>query len=150
DYESHAVPAQAHLDVAAAWNDVIARFLSGGPRLPPDIRRWRDESYLGHGLGAVELDALPEPYAGSLFGEPRAVFLALNPGRADLTFQSRNGIFANEIRRLGTYSAWTATWPYQRNPWLAHKGPNRHGLSRLAFMRRWHNDGDLAIARMLT
>jgi hypothetical protein len=47
------------------------------------------------------------------------------------------GLFADEIRQHGTYSAWAATWPYLRDPWVATMGPNRYVTSRLAFLQTW-------------
>jgi hypothetical protein len=68
---------------------------TGDPGLPLGRRvhaqrqapRWRS-SYRGPGLGSVEDRAFPEPYLGRLEpGVTKGVFLALNPGRADLGFQ---------------------------------------------------------------
>ena len=117
-------------ELTAYWDQVIGRFLVGGPAVPPgpQLRSWF-EAYRGHGRGAVNLDALPEPYLGALDHRPVGVFLALNPGQAHLGFQGRSGLFADEIRHHGTYSAWAATWPYLRDPWVAAMGPNRHHTS---------------------
>ena len=78
----------------------------------------------------MNLDAFPEPYVGALDRRPAGVFLGLNPGEAHL---GRSGRFADEIRHHGSYSAWAATWPYLRDPWVATKGPNRYLRSRRAF-----------------
>jgi hypothetical protein len=77
------------------------------------------------------------------------MFLALNPGRAVLGFQGRSGLFADEIRQHGTYSAWAATWPYLRDPWVARKGPNPHHTSRLAFLRTWTGQPTLTADAMV-
>jgi len=117
-------------------DQVIGRFLVGGPAVPPDLRmRSWAEAYRGR--GEVNLDALPEPYQGALDHRPVGVFLGLNPGQAHLGFQGRSGLFADEIRQHGTYSAWATTWPYQRDPWVAAMGPNRHLTSLLTFLRTW-------------
>src|SRR4051812_42794571 len=97
------------------WNSVVAQFLAGGPSAPPAIERWQS-GYQGTGLGKMERNALPEPFLGPL-DHPKAVFLALNPGKADVDFQSRTGIFADQIRAAGSYSAWAASWPYFCDPW---------------------------------
>ena len=131
-------------ELTAYWDQVIGRFLVDGPAVPPDpqMRSWA-EAYRGRGRGAVNRDALPEPYLGPLDHQPVAVFLALNPGEAVLDFQGRSGLFADEIRHHGTYSAWAATWPYLRNPWVAAKGTNRHHTSRLKFLRTWTGQATL-------
>ena len=91
-------------ELTAYWDQAIDRFLAGGPAVPPDprMRSWA-EAYRGRGRGAVNLHALPEPYLGALDRQPVGVFLALNPGQAVLDFQGRWGLFADEIRRHGTY-----------------------------------------------
>jgi hypothetical protein len=122
--------------MADVWESVISDFLHGRRALPSPLDRWQ-ASYRGGAAGKVELDAFPEPYLGRLDREPRMVFLALNPGRADLRFQSETGVFAQEIRTMGSYRAWAASWPYLRDPWVAEKGKNRHHSGRLEFMRRW-------------
>ena len=91
---------------------------------------------------------MPEPYLGSL-EQPRGVFLALNPGRADLSFQGRDGKFAREIsENYGTYAAWAASLPYLRDPWIAKNGRNRHHEARLRFPRDWCDDRSLSETAM--
>jgi hypothetical protein len=137
-------------ELTASWDRAIGRFLVDGPAVPPDpqMRSWA-EAYRGRGRGAVTRDALPEPYLGALDRRPAGVFLALNPGQAVLDFQGRSGLFAAEIRRHGTYSAWAATWPYLRNPWVAAMGPNRHHTSRLKFLRTWTGQPTLTADAMV-
>jgi hypothetical protein len=129
-------------------DEVVRDFLNGKPTLPPPLDAWHG-SYKGKGKGEVQ-DALPEPYLGNLTKTPKAVFLALNPGNAHADFQSRKGVFAAEIRQLGSYQAWAATWAYLRGPWLKEKGKNRHHRSRLKFMQLWHNDAALTEQDMLS
>jgi hypothetical protein len=138
-------------DLAAFWDQVIARFLDGGPAVPldPRMQAWAT-AYRGRGRGEVSRDAFPEPYIGALDHRPVGVFLGLNPGRAQLDFQGRSGLFANEIRRHGTYSAWAASWPYLRDPWVARMGPNRYLRSRLGFLRTWTEQPALTADAMVT
>jgi hypothetical protein len=138
-------------ELTAYWDQAIGRFLLGGPAVPPDPRgRSWAEAYRGHGRGEVNLDALPEPYLGALDHRPVGVFLALNPGQAHLSFQGRSGLFADEIRHHGAYSAWAATWPYLRDPWVATMGPNRYLTSRLAFLQTWTGQPTLIADAMVT
>jgi hypothetical protein len=97
----------------AYGDQAIGRFLAGGPAVPPDDRRMQSwaKAYRGRGRGEVNPGAFPEPYQGALDRRPVGVFLGLNPGQAQLDFQGRWGLFADEIRHLGSYSAWAATWP---------------------------------------
>jgi hypothetical protein len=141
---------QAIERVAALWDDVIEGFLVGECRFPPPLDRWL-LAYRGTGQGRVDLTAIPEPYLGDLFGaSPKAVFLALNPGPRDHRLQARAGTFAGEIRRLGSYRAWAATWPYliAGGAGEAGNGPNRHHRARLQFLRRWYLDEDLSPSTM--
>jgi hypothetical protein len=137
-------------ELTAYWDQAIGRFLVGGPAVPPDpqLRSWF-EAYRGHGRGEVNLDALPEPYLGALDHRPVGVFLGLNPGQAHLGFQGRSGLFADEIRHHGTYSAWAATWPYLRDPWVATMGPNPHHTSRLDFLPTWTGQPTLTADAMV-
>ena len=59
------------------------------------------------------------------------MILGLNPGGAVLDFQSRAGIFANEIREAGSFSAWAASHPYLGPTWTRVHGRNRYGWARL-------------------
>jgi hypothetical protein len=139
-------------ELTAYWDQAIGRFLTGGPAVPPDDPRMRSwfEAYRGRGRGAVDPHVFPEPYVGALDRRPVGVFLGLNPGEAHLDFQGRSGLFADEIRHHGTYSAWAATWPYLRDPWVARKGTNRYLTSRLAFLRTWTGQPSLTADAMVT
>jgi hypothetical protein len=138
-------------ELTAHWDQAIGGFLDAGPAVPPDDRRMRSwfESYRGRGRGAVNLAALPEPYLGTLDHRPVGVFLGLHPGEADLDFQGRSGLFADEIRRHGTYSAWAATWPYLGDPRVARKPTNRYLISRLKFLRTWTGQSTLTADAMV-
>jgi hypothetical protein len=134
--------------VADEWNAIVRDFLQGGPAAPDGMRRWA-ASYRGRGRGEVTLEAMPEPFLGPLTGPVAGIFLALNPGRAHLDFQSRDGVFSEEIESLGSYTEWAATWPYLRDPWVTAKGRNRHHATRLEFLRRWNGQPDLDPAGMV-
>lgn len=141
------VGARAH--VAAIWDKVVDGFLAGDSHLPRDLEVWA-EAYRGQGDGEVEWDALPEPYLGPLDRQPRAVFLALNPGASSPKMQSATGLLADEIRRMGSYRAWAASWPYLRDIWVKNMNENRHHTSRLKFMRRWWDQPGLSADDMLS
>jgi hypothetical protein len=139
--------ARAH--VAEIWDKVVDGFLAGDSDLPSDLEEWA-EAYHGQGNGEVEWDALPEPYLGPLDRQPRAVFLALNPGASSQEMQSRTGLLVDEIKRMGSYRAWAASWPYLRDIWVKNMGRNRHHTSRLTFMRRWWDQPGLKADDMLS
>ncbi len=107
--------------------------------LPESLRTWRD-SYQGHGAGAVDDQAMPEPWIGPLLGHPRLVVLAYHAGKSDLTFQGRTGLFADEINTFGSYSTWAASAPYSRAPWTSRNGRNRFQDRVRLFARRFHHD----------
>jgi len=64
--------------------------------------------------------------------------------------QSATGVLADEIRRMGSYRAWAASWPYLRDIWVKNMGRNRHHTSRLTFMRRWWDQPGLKADDMLS
>src|SRR6478735_5025068 len=129
--------------MVAFWEEAHADFVAWGCRwddLPAELvalKRWR-RAYDGLGRGMVDERAMPEPYLGDLSADVGMVVLALNPGQSELSFQGRNGRFVQEIRTLGSYCAWAASWPYLTGSWLQAKGGNRHHEARLSFMRRWY------------
>ena len=134
--------------VSELWDEVAEEFLKGGT-VPSQLKPWA-ASYSGTGKAAVQLDALPELFLGPL-GKPKGVFLALNPGEADLSFHGRSGIFSKEIRQdYGSYSAWAESWPYCRDPWITEKKPNRHHKSRLRFLRDWCGNQELTSSAMVS
>ncbi|MEE6263058.1 anti-phage DNA glycosylase Brig1 [Plantactinospora sonchi] len=129
----------ARVSIAAFWDAHTTTWLDGEDPLPEPLADWFD-SYAGAGAGAVTRDGLAEPYHGDLLGKPRMVVLGLNPGRFQRKFQARDGLFAAEIRRYGSYREWAATFPYNRDPWTATMGPNRYYRARLRFTRNWLGD----------
>ena len=118
----------------------------------PRLQQWFS-SYRSTGRGQVTTEGFPEPYIGSLPGgatRPRVEMLGLNPGAQDVAFQAVDGIFADEIRQMGSYSAWAASGPYRRAPWITNKGPNVYRSRRLAFGQRWTADPTLIDGELLT
>ena len=138
----------AREEVADFWDEIIRRWLAGEDPMPDPLPRWF-ASYNGRGDGAVSREAFAEPYGGDLRGQAPIVMLGLNPGRADFDFQGRDGLFAADIRKLGSYSAWMRTWPYLAPRWEATKGYNRYTRSRLEFGRRWLEKPDLQLEDLL-
>jgi hypothetical protein len=71
------------------WEEVTRDFLAGreswqrGP-----LAEWR-AAY----SGVVDEQAMAEPFLGPLFGQPKAAFLALNPGPVKSEFQYPGGVF---------------------------------------------------------
>lgn len=129
--------------VAAFWDAHVEEWLSGGDPMPSPLPRWF-ESYQGVGPGKPTRDGFPEPYPGDLRGAehtPRMVVLGLNPGKYREKFQSRDGIFAREIREeYRSYSKWQTSCPYDRAPWTEVMGGNRYYRARLQFARNWLQD----------
>ncbi|MDE0334541.1 MAG: hypothetical protein OXI64_06245 [Defluviicoccus sp.] len=133
--------------VSQFWDTVVEEFLADG-RIPESVEPWAS-SYQGKGKGVVDRDALPELFLGPLT-KPRAVFLALNPGKPDPRFHHRGGIFVHEIREKGSYSAWAASWPYLRDPWVSKNGRNSHHRRRLRFLRDWIDNPELPCSAMVS
>lgn len=122
----------------AAWDECVAAWLDGRPELSDALERWY-RSY----SGAVSAEAMPEPWIGS-FRRPRLAMLGLNPGQADLDFQGIRGRFADEIRRLGSFSRWAGTDPYGSEAWEKRNGVNVYRRARLRFAQRWTQDETVA------
>ena len=121
------------------WDAHTAAWLAGEDPLTGNLSRWF-RSYEGTGRGAVTRDGFVEPYQGDLLGregQPRVVILGLNPGQYFPDLQSRQGLFAAEIKQAGSYSAWVRDHPYDNKTWLARHRPNRYYLARLGFTHRW-------------
>ncbi len=127
------------------WDDYIQDWLArpSPPPLPAPFGEW----FASYG-GSVTKEAMPEPYIGR-WEAPRMVTLGLNPGEADVSFQGRNGIFAEEIGELGCYSAWAATDPYGQPAWEDRHRINRYRRELVKFARRWTDDDDLSGADLL-
>ncbi|MDP9069274.1 MAG: hypothetical protein M3N53_13145 [Actinomycetota bacterium] len=136
-------------EFAAFWDNIIDRYIAGEFPLDAPLDAWFD-SYKGIGEGAVDPQVMPEPYLGDLFaGEHKIVFMGLNPGAPRPTAQARNGTYANEIRALGSYTAWAATWPYLREADITDWGKNVFHDARYRFMKDWYADDNLEHRRMV-
>lgn len=135
--------------VADFWDEVVDEFLAGGFPLRPPLDRWI-KSYVGVGEGAVDHEAFPEPYTGPILGEARGVMLGLNPGTVFPEWQYRDGILAEEARRLGGYRHLVRTTPVCREPWLTQLGPVGYHINRVRLMQRWNDDSSLGDEHLLT
>ncbi len=124
---------------AGVWEKAIASFLRNRSSVVPELEPWFACAQ-GLGAGNASPQYLPEPYIGRLDETSRAALLALGPGERAKGFQEPDGVFADEIRELGSYAAWAATSPFLREPWLSGPGPNLHFRSRLRFVRNWFED----------
>lgn len=129
-------------DLYSLWDDVVERWMAGDEPVTEEIRPWFD-AYSGSGRGAVDSHALPEPYLGRI-EDAYAVFLSLNPGDVRPLFQSRNGLFANEIRTLGSYREWAFSWPYFRDDPPTIRGGTTFHTKSLRFLRDWYHAPQLS------
>jgi hypothetical protein len=137
--------------VATFWDQHINAWLAGEDPMSATLRRWFD-GYDGAWPDHATRDGFPEPYIGDLLGHvttPRMVFLAFHPGEYVPQFQARDGIFADEIRRHGSYSAWARTTPYSQQTWTSEMGGNRFSTAHLSFARRWLGDNTASPDDML-
>lgn len=134
----------AREQMLARWEALTHRWLEGDDRLPEPFGRWRS-SYRGVGEGRPTTEAMAEPYIGN-WDAPRLVTLALNPGQAELSFQGRDGYFADQVRQLGSYQRWAESDPYASalwetknriNPIRKGRRPNPHRAKLGLFAQRW-------------
>ena len=95
--------------------------------------------YVGRNDGAIDPEAMAEPWIGDPVSSPGIVLMGLNPGEATADFQYRAGVFPTEVttRFGGDWSAWAASGPYARDPWQAEKGRNRYWSSARTFVEGW-------------
>ena len=134
--------------VAGFWDDVIGGWMAGADPMPDPLTSWFG-GYQGHGVGAVTREAFAEPWVGPMLGDPRLIVLGLNPGRADLDYQGRSGLFAEEMRNVSGFTEWAATAPYSREPWIKTHGPNRYHDQCASFARRFYDDSEIAAEHVL-
>ncbi|MDT4930001.1 MAG: hypothetical protein QOF92_2868 [Pseudonocardiales bacterium] len=125
--------------ITAFWDNQVAPWLNGDDPMPHPLPEWF-ASYAGKGRGEVTRDGFVEPYQGNLNGNPRMVSLGLNPGLYIPELQRRDGSFADEIRRAGAYSRWTAMQPYMGPTWLANHKPNQYFTTRVTFGSAWFGE----------
>jgi len=128
--------------VADYWDAHQFAWLDGNDPLDAPLDSWFD-SYKGTGRGRVTRDGFVEPYQGDLLGidtDPRVVVLGLNPGGYLPDLQARDGAFSQQIRDVGSFSAWIRQHPYDSPTWLDRYGPNRYYGQRMAFTRNWLQD----------
>ena len=142
-------------NLVSTWDTSVAGVLNGRSTFPAHFDAWLGS--LRHSYPQASATAsLPEPFLGRLDRRPAAVFLAATAGRAYVgshgrpDFQSLTGVFANEVRELGSYSAWAATWTYFRRPWTSVVSANGIHHRRLQFLRHWHGDDRLDAEDMVT
>jgi hypothetical protein len=142
-------------NLVSTWDTCVAEALGGRSTLPVELARWLGS--LRHSYPeATATGSLPEPFLGRLDRRPAGVFLSATPGppyvgshgRPD--FQSLTGVFGREVRDLGSYSAWAATWAYLRKPWTTLVSGNGIHHRRLQFLRHWHGDDSLNAEDMVT
>jgi hypothetical protein len=126
------------------WDNHVNGWLNGNNALSDPLDGWF-KSYAGKGRGEVTLEGMPEPWIGDLTSPERArlVILGLNPGDYRPAFQARTGIYAEQVRELGSYTQWAAKNPYLLEPWKKEFGINRYHLARQQFARRWLGDPDV-------
>ncbi len=142
-------------NLTSTWDMSVAGVLNGRSTLPAHLDAWL--ASLRHSYPQASATAsLPEPFLGRLDRRPAAVFLVATAGKAYVgshgrpDFQSLTGVFANEVRELGRYSAWAATWTYFRKPWTSLVSANGIHHRRLQFLRHWHGDDRLDPEDMVT
>jgi len=142
-------------NLVSTWDTSVAGVLNGRSTLPAHLDAWLASLRQSYPQASATA-SLPEPFLGRLDRRPAAVFLAATAGRAYVgshgrpDFQSLTGVFANEVRELGSYSAWAATWTYFRRPWTSLVSANNIHHRRLQFLRHWHGDDRLDPEDMVT
>ncbi|PZE92891.1 hypothetical protein [Curtobacterium sp. MCBD17_008] len=122
--------------VTAFWDEAVRGWLDSSP-LDVRLQQWQ-AAYSGRGDGAVQADAMPEPFIGPFATgrDPAMVMLGLKPGGADLTFQGKGGVFTDAVGRVG-YTEWASSAPYTSEAWEGTHGRNRYHRSRAAFASRF-------------
>ena len=131
-------------EIESTWDRAVNSWMQGGSSIPDELAAW-SQANSGRGDAAPNHDALPEPWFGDRL-QPKAVFLALNPGQAFLgterwhqsrllpDLQSRVGTFAQEIKEQGSYARWAERFPAWHR-WVS--GGNPFYEVRFRFARDW-------------
>jgi hypothetical protein len=141
--------------LVSTWDRCVAAMLEGETALTPALGAWF-ASMLSSYPAPAFTGALPEPFLGALDHRPAGVFLGPTPGRAYIgshgrpDFHSATGVFAQEMRALGSYSAWAASGAYLRPPWTTVVSTTGVHRRRLLFLRHWHGDDRLSGDDMVT
>ena len=123
------------------WESIMRQFVEGGTTRSPEVEPW-----FAAYSGEVHYDALPEPFVGSLAAQPKAVLLSLNPGPAFAHLHARDGRFATEIKRAGSYAGWVAEGPDPDVPY----GRKNTNASRLRFVEGWLDSEPVAATDLVT
>ncbi len=127
----------SRIELANAWNECVDLFLEGGPVFSPAFSDWF-ASCRGAGRTEVSTTCFPEPFIGDLTGHVKAIILGLNPGRPFPELQSREGVYAEAIRKAGSYTSWAASWPYLSEAWTSFRGKaNPFHKSRYDWVQAW-------------
>lgn len=131
------------------WDDHTEAWLNDDDPLPEPLKRWW-ESYQATGDGKPTRECFAEPYIGAFARGVTVAMLGLNPGQAFPELQARTGLFADEIRSVGSYSRWAAPNPYLGDTWQQFANRrNRYHSARQRFAERWLDDPSQP-ARVLT
>lgn len=139
--------------VADFWDDVLADWHPGDAHLTPSLMRWY-KSYAGKGDGAVDLSHYPDPYVGDLRGlrgEPRLVFLGLNPGIGYDALQGDTGTWTKRVRQVGYSHCFVRSPAEDAVTWKAMHGGKESIYWRnvVRFAQRWLDDNVVGVGDLL-
>lgn len=139
--------------VADFWDEVLDGWHSGPEHLVAPLDRWHN-SYQGKGDGRVDLDHYPDPYVGDLRGErgePRLVFLGLNPGIGYDQLQGDEGTWTRRIRRLGYSRCFERSPAEDSVTWKQMHGGKESAYWRnvIRFAGRWVDDPEVGVHDLL-
>lgn len=134
--------------IANFWDQIIADWIKGIPQSDNDLIRWQ-ASYVGKGIGKVDLDHYPDPIVGDIRGithEPRVVILGLNPGIGYDELQSRDGVWAQRIAKDSYTRCLNRTPAADPGSWKAlHGKESPYWRNAISFTRRWLDDPNATI-----
>jgi hypothetical protein len=125
-------------EVTMLWDEHVRDWMNGEAQSDSRLLSWR-ETYRGEADGAIDPDAMPEPWIGDPKAAPGIVLMGLNPGRVTKAFQHRGGTFPQEIDLLhaGSWASWARSSPYAREPWETKVGRNAYWSSATSFVQAW-------------
>ena len=126
-------------ELTALWDEHIRDWMKGREASSDERLRCWQETYRGEGDGAIDRDAMPEPWIGNPRAAPGVVLMGLNPGRVTEAFQHRGGLFPTEIneRYDASWASWAKSSPYARDPWETRVGRNAYWSSARSFVEAW-------------